>query len=268
MANVGAGQARSAQIYQHVPEMRPRGWSCQLVATSHVCYCGFESYTQTIPSGVTEESQSVSLANCTSMIEKKTATLEDGKTHRIKVPGETQLFVQVAGSEVIANGVMTCQGKSKHINRYWLKNFIVEEQIKILITQEEYVELNRKVQLETDRINMECDATQGGCVGGHKMFIWTPVTGNCPFQKVTTVTGTLDDDSHHFTSDTILGAFNISRGLITLPTECLTEQANLLRTQYSSLFLYLGECLPNLQTLQRDVDLKIQAKLIVIFVLN
>ena len=110
MSNVGAGRTRGAQIYQHVPETRPRGWSCQLIATSHVRYCGISSYTQTIPVGVTEESRRVSLADCTSMIEKKMVTLEDGKTHRIEVPGETRLVVQVAGSEVTANGVMTCHG--------------------------------------------------------------------------------------------------------------------------------------------------------------
>ena len=99
------------------------------------------------------------------------------------------------------------------------------------------MELNGRVQSETNRIKMECDAAQGGCVGVHKTFIWNPVTGNCPFQTVTTVTGTLDDGNHLFTSDTILGAFNISRALVTLPTECSTEQANLLRTQYSSLFI-------------------------------
>ena len=120
----------------------------------------------------------MSLANCTSMIEKKTVTLKDDKTHRIEVPGETRLVVQVAGSEVIANGVMTCQGENRHINGFWLKNIIVEEQVRILTTQEEYVELNGRVQSETDRIKMECDAAQGGCVGVHKTFIWNPVTGN------------------------------------------------------------------------------------------
>ena len=260
--DIGAGRTRGAQIYQHVPETRPRGWSCQLIATSHVRYCGISSYTQTIPVGVTEESRRVSLADCISMVEKKVVTLEDGKTHRIEVPGETRLVVQVAGSEVISNGVMTCQGENRHVNGFWLKDVIIEEQVRIVTTQEEYVELNGLVQSETDRIKMECDAAQGGCVGVRKTFIWNPVTGNCPYQMVTAVTGTLDDDNHLYTSNTILGAFNISKGLISLPTECSPEQTNLLRTQYTSLFIYLGERPPTLQTLQRDVDLEIQAELI------
>ena len=89
VSNVGAGQARSAQIYQHVPETRLHGWSCQVVATSHMPFCGFDSYTQTLPVGVMEESRRVSLADCTSMIEKNVMTLEDGKSHWIEVPGET-----------------------------------------------------------------------------------------------------------------------------------------------------------------------------------
>ena len=108
---------------------------------------------------------------------------------------------------------MRCQGESRHINGHWLKSLIMEEQLKVMTTQEKYMELNGKVQSEMDRVDMECEVTQGGCVRGHKTFIWTLVTGNCPFQTVTAVTGTLDDDSHLFTSDMILGAF-ISRGLI------------------------------------------------------
>ena len=46
---------------------------------------------------------------------------------------------------------MRCQGESHHINGHWLKNMIVEEQLKVMTTQEEYVELNGKVQSETDR---------------------------------------------------------------------------------------------------------------------
>ena len=53
--DLGAGQMKDARIYQYVPEMRPSGWSCQVVVTSHVRYCGFASYTQTLPVGVTEE---------------------------------------------------------------------------------------------------------------------------------------------------------------------------------------------------------------------
>ena len=59
----------------------------------------------------------------------------------------------------------------------------------------------------------------------------------------------------------ILGSFNISRGLITLLTECSAEEANLLRTQYAKLFIHLGEHPPLLQMLQRDVDPEIQAEL-------
>lgn len=136
---------------------------------------------------------------------------------------------------------MTCQGENRHINGFWLKDVIVEEQVRILTPQEEYVELNGMVQSETDRIKMECDAAQGGCVVVRKTFLWTPVTGSCPYQMVTAVMGTLDNDNHLYTSNTILGAFNISRELITLPTECSTEQTNLLRTQYTSLFIYLSE---------------------------
>ena len=34
--DLGAGQMKDARIYQHVPKMRPSGWSCQVVVTSHV----------------------------------------------------------------------------------------------------------------------------------------------------------------------------------------------------------------------------------------
>ena len=79
-------------------------------------YCGFASYTQTLPVGVTEEPCRVSITDCANMIQKKTMILEDGRSHQIEVPGETQLFMQVAGSEVISDREMRCQGESRYIN--------------------------------------------------------------------------------------------------------------------------------------------------------
>ena len=101
-----------ATIYQHVPETRPTGWSCMLVITSHVRYCGVASYTQTIPVGQTEETRKVSTSECVDWVNKRQVVLEDGHKHRIEVPGESHLFIQVAGLEVISDGVMTCQGEN------------------------------------------------------------------------------------------------------------------------------------------------------------
>ena len=101
-----------ATIYQHIPETRPTGWSCTLVVTSHVRYCGLASYTQTIAVGQTEETRKVSTSECVDWVNKRQVVLEDGRKHRIEVPGESHLFIQVAGSEVISDGVMTCQGEN------------------------------------------------------------------------------------------------------------------------------------------------------------
>lgn len=97
-------------------------------------------------------------------------------------------------------------------------------------------------------------------MGDQRMYLWTPVKGVCPFQTVTTITGSLDNNNHPFTSHMILGAFNLSRGLIRLPTECSTEQANLVRTKYTKLFVYLGEHTPLLQKLERDIDMEMQVE--------
>ena len=80
--------------------------------------------------------------------------------------------------------------------------------------------------------------------------------GQCIFQNITEA---LDNSNHFFTSHIILSVFNISQGLITLPSECCTEQANLLRTQYMKLFLHIS---PVLLVLERDLDLELQTELI------
>ena len=75
-------------------------------------------------------------------------------------------------------------------------------------------------------------------------------------------TGSLDDNNHLFISQAILGSFNISRGIINLPEECSAAQVNLLRTQYSQLYLFIGKNAPKLKVLERDVNLKIQAEIL------
>ena len=112
------------------------------------------------------------ITNCANMIKKKTMILEDRRSHRIEVPGETQLFVQVVGSEVITDGVMRCQGKSCHVNGHWLKNIVLDEQVRVHLTQENYVELNQKVQSERDQVKMECKVNQGGCINERTFGLW------------------------------------------------------------------------------------------------
>ena len=172
-----------ATIYQHVPETRPTGWSCTLVVTSHVRYCGVASYTQTIPVGQTEETRRVSTSECVDWVNKKQVVLEDGRKHRVEVPRESYLFIQVAGSEVISDGVMTCQGENRHINGQFLRNVIVDEQTKVIIRREEFVEIQGKMQSETDQVKIQCDVTQGGCEGEDRTYIWTPVREDVPTKR-------------------------------------------------------------------------------------
>ena len=92
----------------------------------------------------------MSTSECVDWVNKKQVVLKDGCKHRVKVPGESYLFIQVAGSEVISDGVMTCQGENWHISGQFLCNVIVDEQTKIIIRQEEFVEIQGKMQSETD----------------------------------------------------------------------------------------------------------------------
>lgn len=123
-----------------------------MVVTSHVQYCGIASYAQKLLVGVKEESWRIYLNNCADMVKKKVMVLEDGRSHQIEVLGEMQLFMQAAGSEVITDGVMHCQGALHHVNGHWLRNVVIDKQVRVHVTRESYVELNGKVQSETDRI--------------------------------------------------------------------------------------------------------------------
>ena len=139
---------------------------------------------------------------------------------------------------------------------------IVDEQTKVIVRREEYVELQGKMQSVTDRVRIQCDVTQGGCEGEDKTYIWTPVGGQCPYQTVVQTTGSLDANNHLFVLQSILGSFNISRGIINLPEECSVAQVNLMRTQYSQLYLFIDKNAPKLKVLERDVNLEIQAKIL------
>ena len=86
------------------------------------------------------------------------------------------------------------------------------------------MELDKKMQSVTDWVKIQCDVTQGGCEGEERTYIWTPVGGQCPYQTVTQMMGSLDDNNHLFVLQAILGSFNISRGIINLPEECSAAQ--------------------------------------------
>ena len=101
---------------------------------------------------------------------KKSLTQDNGQRHKIKVPGETQLYIYVARSQVIANRVMTCQVESCHIGGHFLKNIIMDEQVKMYTTKKYYQELSRTVQSETNRVKMDCEVNQGGCIGDKRTY--------------------------------------------------------------------------------------------------
>ena len=88
----------------------------------------------------------MSTSECVDWVNKKQVVFEDGRKHQDKVPGESHLFIQVAGSEVISNGVMTYQGENQHISGQFLRIIIVDEQTKIIIRREEFVELQGRMQ--------------------------------------------------------------------------------------------------------------------------
>ena len=54
----------------------------------------------------------MSTSKCVDWVNKRQVVLEDGRKHQIKVPGKSHLFIQVAGLDVNADGVMTCQGEN------------------------------------------------------------------------------------------------------------------------------------------------------------
>ena len=60
---------------------------------------------------------------------------------------------------------MYCQGEDKRVGGRFLKDVLINEKITITISQEEYVELEGKMEAVTDRHKMACPASAGACAG-------------------------------------------------------------------------------------------------------
>ena len=69
-----------------------------------------------------------------------------------------------------------------------LKNIVINEVHVVTITQEQYVEVQGKIEAVTSRTTLTCPTSLGACVGAEDTYVWRPDANNCDVQKVRKIT--------------------------------------------------------------------------------
>ena len=207
------GRATRAWVLQSRRETRPRGWKCTAQFQRIVNYCGIASYTQAIPVADEAEDMHLDAGTCWSLVHKGVYRGPDGTKKPLAVPGRTTLSYITAGTANFSSGKMYCQGEDKRVGGRFLKDVLINEKITITISQEEYVELEGKMEAVTDRQKMACPASAGACAGVEGTYVWRADPNQCDVQLVTALDGQFNADQMIYTSSTAMAVFNVTHGL-------------------------------------------------------
>ena len=168
-------------LIQKEIELTLQGFKCAVVHTRRVHYCGIWSYTQSIPVGYKALPKRVSVAECQAMVRQQYYTEGGDKKYPLSVPGLTNLNLQRAGSERISDGQLRCDGADIQESEVFLKSVVVEEQLSVEITKEEYHAVDNTVEAIFSRTIVLCAVDAKGCAGPKETFIWNKPRHDCTY---------------------------------------------------------------------------------------
>ena len=194
----GHSEPEVVQIIQRVPVHRFVGYKCKLRTTLRAHFCGFDSYTQELPTGHTARPTKISREQCHKAVTEHKYVAEDGKTHEVSSPGFSSFQIQRAGEERFHAGEMRCQGESLHLDGRFLRDVIAELEVQLEITREELEVQDHKVMSLADREELACGWSSAGCAGPTETFIWETGSTPCMFQAVSVGHGRWNADRSLF----------------------------------------------------------------------
>ena len=244
------------ELIQVVDKTEFEGWRCQVSSSLSVLFCGFDSYTQTVPAGHHNRPERIAAADCARLVETQEYIPSNGKPQKIVAPGLTSFKVLEAGSEDTSRGVMHCQGENYHIDGVMWREVLAEREYNVQVTKESFIHKNDILESVTSGVTIECLLREGGCAGSTSTFVWHLPAKSCLFESIQLFRGFWRIPNSLIESTTILGSFNVSAGQMTLPASCGSVTG--WRTQHKRLVIREGDLHVKLPRLGGDLDVEIQ----------
>ena len=209
-----------------------QGYSCKIIKTTFLLYCGAWSHTKMAQMPKIEINQMLSVRECESLINTgKFITLE-GTTHQVSINREEVFSVTEKGIIHDAGNSVSCQGETMKIGRELVDNILQMSQYKISIQEEKLLIKGPQVEVLSDHTKLPCQTHKRGCVTATKTYYWMDEVKTCSLEKIRTIE--IDTEKDLIVDHTHKIIFN-QTGMTKSPMGC--PITDLITTEYSNLFL-------------------------------
>lgn len=124
----------------------------------------------------------VSEQDCSLMVERKEFHAPTGEIAKLNFNKPMFLKSVTVGAlrlKTSDGGTLTCSGEPEHRGRDLIQNSIVMIEYQILLSRQDYLVTDNKIESQTDQRELECPAKRRYCVTGEATYLWSvPQTCN------------------------------------------------------------------------------------------
>ena len=209
-----------------------KGYSCSVIKSSFLLYCGAFSHQKFAEVPKIEITQEVTRLECQTMVQSKFFQTLEGTKHRIKMNTENVFSVTEKGMIRDEDNAVSCQGETVKVHDQLFDNMILVSQYKITVLEEDYIIQDGQVETLRDHLILDAELRRGGLFTNGKFFYWTFPSAKCMLEKIRTMQMTKEDGLFIDHDNKIL--FDVQTA-IPAPPNC--PDAKIYPTEYKEFYL-------------------------------
>ena len=145
-------QTATYTILQKKNTQYMRGYSCQIIRSNFLDYCGVYSHTKMAQIPTIEIAQPITKYECLNMAISEQFTMPDNTKHKIELNAENIISVTDLGTINIGDDSVSCKGQSKRIGNHVVNDIISVSQYKVIVTEERFRAKGNNVEALKDHL--------------------------------------------------------------------------------------------------------------------
>ena len=160
------------------------GYSCKVIKSSFLFYCGAFSHQKIAEIPKIELTQELTRMECQSMIQSHLFQTLEGTKHKVRINTENIFSVTEKGMIKDQDNAVSCQGETVKIHNEIFDNIVMISQYKVTLLDEEYIVENNKIENLRDHITLDTNLRSGGIFTNGQFYMWNYPKPRCTFEKI------------------------------------------------------------------------------------
>ena len=230
------------------------GWSCQIIKTQFVEYCGSFSHNKHAEIPQVEVTQRISKYECLNMAISKQFTMPDNTKQKITIGTENIISLTDLGTININDNKVTCSGQPKKIGNHLVNDILSITQFKVMVTKERYRAKGSLVEVLSNHLVFpkQCATSTQGCETSRGTYVWNHPLLDCNLEKIQTATMEVTANGYLRNKDLKI---LLKKGPATpAPEKC--PPTTLYKTEYKDIYLTSPELQNDWPQMTNDLNLE------------